>query len=85
MSFQVEIPEPLAAKVLEKAKSQGTSPENLVLQAVTDSVDPFARLDELMAPVRARITELGETEEEVVEFLEKVKHDMRRERRAASQ
>ncbi len=84
MSLQVEIPEPLAAKVAAAAKSQGKSPEALVLEAVETKLNPLARLDELMTPVRARIAELGETEDDVMDFLEEVKHDMRRERRAAS-
>lgn len=80
MSLHVEIPEPLAARVAEKARSQGKSPQDLVLQAVTQSVDPFARLDELAAPDRFAAEE---TDEEMSEYLEKAKHRLRQERRTA--
>lgn len=83
MSIQLTIPDPLAAKVSQAAKLQGKSPEEIVLEAIAQRLDPLARLDELMAPVRARIAELGETEDEVVEFFEKIKHEMRSERQAA--
>lgn len=83
MSIHIEIPEPLAEKVTQAAKFQGRSPEDIVLEAVAKRFDPFARLDELMAPVRERIKELGETEDDVVEYFEQVKHELRRERRAA--
>lgn len=84
MSLHLTIPDPLAAKVAAAAASQGKRPEELVLEAIETKLNPLARLDELMAPVRARIAELGETEDEVVEFFEKIKHEMRSERQAAS-
>lgn len=84
MSIQVEIPEPLADKVAQAAKSQGKSPADIVLEAVAWKVDPFARLDELMAPVYARMTELGISEDEAVEDFEAEKHALRRERLAGN-
>jgi hypothetical protein len=84
MSLQIEIPEPLAEIVTNAAKSRGASPEDLVLQAVADSVDPLGRLRNLAAPVAERLKELGETEDDAVEFFEEVKHDLRRQRRNAS-
>lgn len=83
MSIHVEIPEPLAAKVADAAKSQGKSPEDVVLEAVAKGIDPFARLHKLMTPVYDRMKELGITEDEAVEDFEAEKHAMRRERRAA--
>jgi hypothetical protein len=85
MSIHVEIPEPLAEKVAQAAKSQGKSPTDVVLEAVATKFDPLARLDELMAPVYERMKELGESEDDAVEYFEQVKHEMRRERRAAGQ
>lgn len=82
MSLHIEIPEPLAAQVATAAKSRGASPEELVLQAVADSVDPLARLRKLAAPIGDRLKELGETEDDAVEYFEEVKHDLRRQRRA---
>jgi hypothetical protein len=82
MSIHIEIPEPLAEKVAQAAKMQGKSPEDVVLEAVAQRLEPLARLDELMSPVHERMKELGESEDEVVEYFEKVKHELRRERRA---
>jgi hypothetical protein len=83
MAMHVEIPEPLAGKVERIAKTQGKSPEDVVLDAVAQRVDAFARLSEVLAPVRQRLKELGESEDDAVEYFEQVKHQMRRERRAA--
>ena len=83
MSLHVEIPEPLAAQVADAAKSRGASPLQLVLQAVADSVDPLSRLRKLASPVAERLHELGETEDDAVEYFEAVKHDLRLKRRVA--
>ncbi|HEY4234973.1 MAG TPA: hypothetical protein VGM76_16190 [Lacipirellulaceae bacterium] len=83
MSLHVEIPDPLAEKVAQAAKSQGKSSQDIVLEAVTSTLDPFARLNELMAPVYERMKELGISEDEAVEDFETEKHAMRRERQAA--
>ncbi len=83
MTIHVEIPDPLAAKVAVIAKSTGKSPEDVVLDAVAKQIDPLASLNERLAPIHERLRELGETEDEAVEFFEQVKHELRRERRAA--
>lgn len=83
MSLHVEIPEPLAAQVANAAKSRGASPEELVLQAVADSVDPLARLRKLTTPIADRLKALGESEDDAVEYFEEIKHDLRRQRRIA--
>jgi hypothetical protein len=83
MTIHVEIPEPLAEKVARAAKSQGKSSEDVVLEAVARVLDPFARLDELMAPVYERMKALGISEDEAVEDFEEVKHDLRRKSQAA--
>ncbi|MDX1963910.1 MAG: hypothetical protein SFX18_12205 [Pirellulales bacterium] len=83
MPLHVEIPEPLAAQVADAAKSRGASPEEFILQAVADSVDPLARLRKLALPITERLQELGETEDDAVEFFEQIKHDLRRQRRTA--
>lgn len=83
MTIHVEIPEPLADRVARAAKTQGKTPEDVVLEAVEKRLDPMAQLDVLLAPVRARLQELGETEDDAVEYFEEVKHALRRERRAA--
>jgi hypothetical protein len=53
------------------------------LDAIAQKVDPFGRLSELLAPIRERLMELDESEDEAVEYFEQVKHERRRERRAA--
>lgn len=83
MTIHVEIPEPLAGKVAEAAKSQGKTPEDVVLDAIAKKLDPFARLDELMAPVYDRMQALGISEDEAVEDFEAEKHALRKERQAA--
>lgn len=83
MTIHVEIPEPLAGKVAEAARSQGKTPEAVVLDAVAKKLDPLARLDELMAPVYDRMQSLGISEDEAVEEFEAQKHALRQERQAA--
>lgn len=85
MSLHVEIPEPLAGKVAAAAYSQGRSPQDLVIEALAKKLAPFARTDELMAPVYERMQALGLTEEDAVEDFEAAKHALRREREAARQ
>jgi hypothetical protein len=83
MPLHVEIPEPLAAQVADATRSRGGSPEELMLQAVAESVNPQSRLRTLAGPVADRLRELGESEDDAVDFFEEVKYDLRRERRAA--
>ncbi|QEG36089.1 hypothetical protein [Bythopirellula goksoeyrii] len=83
MTIHVEIPDPLAAKVTEAARTQGTSPAEIVLEAVTRTLDPLADLRELMAPVYPRMEKLGITEDEAVEDFERIKHELRYERKTA--
>jgi hypothetical protein len=82
MTIHVDIPEALAAKVAIIAKATGKTPEDVVLDAVTKQVDPFAKVREMMAPVYERMEALGITEDEAVEDFEFEKHALRRERRA---
>ncbi len=83
MSIHIEIPEPLAEKVTRAAKSQGKSPEDVVLAAVATQLDPLGRLNAALAPIRKAFQESGLTEDEAVEDFEREKHAMRRERAAA--
>ena len=83
MSIHLVIPDPLATKVAQAAELQGKSPEDIVLEAIAKRLDPFARFDEVMAPVRARMKEQGITEDGAVDEFEREKHAMRQERLAA--
>jgi hypothetical protein len=82
MSIHVEIPEPLAEKVAQAAKSQGKSPAAVVLEAVAIQLDPLGRLNAALAPIREAFKKSGLTEDEAVELFEAEKHAMRRERAA---
>jgi hypothetical protein len=84
-TIHIDIPDPLASKITQAAQSEGKSPEDVILEAVAQRVDPLARLHEKMAPVYDRMRELGISEDEAVEDFESEKHAMRRERRAAAQ
>ncbi|QDV73671.1 hypothetical protein [Botrimarina mediterranea] len=83
MAIHVEIPDALAAKVAEAAKSLGKSEEQVVIEAVATKVAPLDELNELLAPVRAAFAETGMTEDEAVEEFEHEKHSLRQERRDA--
>ena len=83
MSIHVEIPEPLAEKVTQAAKSQGKSPAAVVLEAVATQLDPLGRLNAALAPIRAAFQESGLSEDDAVELFEAEKHAMRRERAAS--
>jgi hypothetical protein len=85
MSLNVEIPEPLAAKLARTAASEGKSAEKVVLEAVARHVDPLSQLNAALAPVRVAFQESGLTEDEAVELFEAEKHAMRRERATAEQ
>jgi len=83
MTIHVEIPEPLAGKLNRAAQSLGKTPEDIVLDAVSKRLDPLAEIRELMAPVYERMEALGISEDEAVEDFERIKHELRQERRAA--
>jgi hypothetical protein len=83
MSILLEIPDGLAGELERVAKSRGSSAKEVALAAIEKEVEPFARLDELMTPSYAAMQAAGITEDEAVEDFERVKHQLRAERRAA--
>lgn len=83
MFIRVQIPEPLAEKVTQAAKSQGKPPEDVVLEAVAKRLGPLGRLNAALAPIREAFQKSGLAEDEAVELFEAEKHAMRRERAAA--
>ena len=83
MTIHVDIPEPLAGKIADAARSLGKTAEDIVLEAVAKRVDPLAEIHELMAPVYERMKVLGISEDEAVEDFEAMKHALRKERRGA--
>jgi hypothetical protein len=85
MTIMLKIPDRLAGELERMAKSRGRSAEEIALAAIQKELEPFARLDELMAPTYAALQSAGITEDEAVEEFEQLKYDLRRERRATGQ
>jgi hypothetical protein len=83
MTIVLEIPDRLAGELERVARSRGRSAEEIALAAIEKEIEPFARLDDLMAPTYAAMQSAGITEDEAVEDFERVKHQLRAERRAA--
>jgi hypothetical protein len=82
MTIVLQIPDRLANELERVAKSRGRSAEEVALAAIQKELEPFARLDELMAPTYAAMQSAGISKDEAVEEIEQLKHDLRRERRA---
>lgn len=83
MPMLIEIPEPLASQVTATAKSRGASPADVVVGIVRDRMDAVAQLRKVYAEVAEQLPDLGESEEEMADYLEEVKDEMRSARRAA--
>lgn len=79
MAILVEIPEPLAERVVRAAATQGRTPEDLVLEAVAVRLDPLSRLNAALEPVRQAFQKSGLSEDEAVELFEAEKHALRKE------
>lgn len=80
MIMHIEIPDALAEKLAAAAMSQGKSPQAVVLEAITNHLDPLSRLNAALAPIREGFQQSGFSEDEAVELFEAEKHAMRRER-----
>lgn len=84
MAINVLIPDPLAGRLLDSARSLGKTPEEVVLDAVAHSLAPIEAINQLLAPVRAAFAESGVSEEEAIAEFEREKHALRGERRGAA-
>lgn len=81
-TIQLEIPDELAKSLTRMAQSSGQTAEQVALTAIQQCVDPLARLNAALAPIRKAFPESGLTEDEAVEDFEREKHALRRERAA---
>jgi predicted transcriptional regulator len=84
-TIQLTIPDEVAAALVRVAESQGRSAEEIAVEAIQKQLDPFARLDGLMAPSYAAMEGAAITEDEAVEHFERVKHELRQARRAVDE
>ena len=81
MTLTLDLPKPLLARLAQKAQDAGTD----VASYVTHMIEMHAAkptLKELSGPVYQQFLASGMTDEELGEFLEKAKHEMRADRRA---
>jgi hypothetical protein len=76
MILTVEIPQPIDAKLVEKARAAGVD-VTVYAQRVLKADALLAPLDEVLAPVRKSCAESGLTEEQVIEQYEAEKHAAR--------
>jgi hypothetical protein len=81
MTVTIEIPKSVEERLSQKAKDAGLDLATYVARvAEADARKPT--LKELSGPVYEQFLASGMTDEELGEFLEKAKHEMRAERRA---
>lgn len=81
MTLSIQIAKSLEDRLAEKARNAGLDVSSYVAQVV----EAHARkptLKELSGPVYEQFVASGMTDEELGEFLEQAKHEMRAERRA---
>lgn len=70
-------------RVRERAAAAGKDVAAFVAEVALKAITA-PTLDEMLAPVREQFARSGMTDDELGDFLEDVKHDMRREKRAGS-
>lgn len=79
--MDVHIPDDVASELEKKAQSLGTTPSEIVVQAVRKTLSTDDRLTRLLAPMREAFAEAEMNEDELTQLLEEEKHAMRAERR----
>lgn len=80
MSLTIEVPKPVEERLAQKAREAGLDLASYVARVVkAHAARPT--LKELSGPVYEQFLASGMTDEELGEFLEKAKHEMRAERR----
>lgn len=82
MTLSITIPRELEERLKTRAAASGEDLSSYVSRLVTYFGEPPLTLDELSGPIHQAFLESGMTEEELVELLERAKHEMRAERRA---
>lgn len=82
MTITITIPAEKEARVRDKAAAAGQDPLTFVAQAALRAIDA-PTLAEISGPLQAEFAATGMTDDELGDFLEDVKHKMRREQDAA--
>lgn len=81
MTLTIEVPKPIEDRLIEQAKSSGLDLAKYVAKIV-EAHAARPTLKELSGEVYEQFLASGMSDEELGEFLEKAKHEMRAERRA---
>jgi hypothetical protein len=81
MELTIRISDETAATLSERAKEAGEGLAEYAAGIVKRTADAAKTLREISGPVAEQFEESGMTEDELGDFLEDVKHKMRRERR----
>lgn len=83
--LQIPISSEAKARLAERAAATGQDLPSYVATLVKHFAEPPTPLEELSGPIYQRFLESGMTDDELGEMLERAKHDVRAERRAARQ
>ncbi len=78
MDITIHLSSAAEAKLKERAAATGQPPDAVASRIVEEAVTT-PTLDEVLAPVREDFARSGMTDDELGDFLEDVKHKMRRE------
>ena len=81
MTLTIEIPKSVEERLADKARDAGLDVKSYVARIVQDHARK-PTLKELRGPVYQQFLASGMSDEELGDFLEKAKHEMRAERRA---
>lgn len=82
MTVQISLSAEIETRLRERAAEAGLSPDELVRRIVESQLHR-PTLEELSGPIHRRFVECGSSEEELVEELDRAKHEMRADRRQA--
>lgn len=80
MCLQINLPEDVERSLKRPATEKRSDPESCVLETLQRAaISPWDRFRELAAPLQKAFRESGETDDKLGDFLEKLKHELRRE------
>ena len=82
MTLSIDIPPDVEARLKARASASGQDLAGYVSRLVTHFAEPPLSLEELSGPIHQKFLESGMSEDDLVDLLERAKHEMRAERRA---